>query len=190
MSLSFSKDILHKPVVDAEGKRRGVVLDLVVTLEERPPRILHLLVGSPLRGTTFALALPWRQVAAIEARAVRLHDLDGACPAALVPMEVLLKRDILDQQIVDKEGYKYLRVNDIALLEETETLTVQGVETGLQGFLLRLGSWRRLPALFRLLGLAPVSHLIGWEWIAGVDRQHHYVRLLVSRHELTQSLSA
>src|ERR1019366_2491139 len=67
-------------------------------------------------------------------RAVRL-DLS---PFERREQEVLLKKDVLDRQLINVDGARLVRSNDIALTRMDGWYRVIGVDIGLRGFARRL----------------------------------------------------
>lgn len=194
-SLSFTKDFLGKPVLDRANRSVGTIADLATVLGAERPAITHLIADrGPARGWVGRLPfgqgagpviLPWTEVKAVEVRSVRLRRAVRRVPSVdLTPDQVRLRRDIMDQQIVDNRGQKVLRVNDICLEADGATLSLVGVETGLLGLLVRLGSRRRLPRLMRLLGIPVAARVIPWEQVAALDDRRGRIRLKVSKAAL------
>jgi len=69
------------------------------------------------------LVIPWELMASLEPRFIRLRQFcQGLHAAALEANEVLLREQIMDQQIVDCRGLKLQRVNDIAMALSDGTL--------------------------------------------------------------------
>jgi len=69
------------------------------------------------------LVIPWELMASLEPRFIRLRQsCQGLHAAALEANEVLLREQIMDQQIVDCRGLKLQRVNDIAMALSDGTL--------------------------------------------------------------------
>ena len=52
--------------------------------------------------------------------------------------EVLLARDVLDKQLIDVDGKRVVRVNDVQLIHAADDWRVTGADISLQGL------WRRL----------------------------------------------
>jgi CBS domain-containing protein len=52
--------------------------------------------------------------------------------------EVLLAKDVLDNQLIDVDGKRVVRVNDVQVIEAGDAWRVSGADVGLQGFLRRL----------------------------------------------------
>lgn len=193
--VSFYKDLLHKPVVDCDGRTVGALLDLsagplththnqpcVKNLVVRPPRsqraILTHRVEKPL-------VIPWELVAALEPRLIRLRqstqDLDQAVLGA---NQVLLRAQIMDQQIVDCRGLKLQRVNDITMALSDGNLSLWGMDTGVRGFLTRLGFHWGLLSMFRPLFGRLHHRVIEWECIDRLEPARGWIRLRVSRDEV------
>lgn len=65
-----------------------------------------------------------------------------AAPAALRPVrrgdDVLLGREVVGRQMIDRRGQRVVRAHDVALDEDTGWWEVAGVETGVMAALRRL----------------------------------------------------
>ena len=103
---------------------------------EHPRRVAQFLFGS---GKT-SFAVRWDQVRGFHKDGIKLSD-DSFTPYYGDDGHLLLTNDLLDQQIIDVNGRKVVRVNDIALRVTTngnEQLWVYEVGVGLQGAFRRL----------------------------------------------------
>ncbi len=146
-------ELIGMPITDCHGKSLGKVRELVVE-PAHDPNLVQLLV--------------FRQQGALYQVPLRLKNLSSSsielapgCPTPrrlqLDSAQLRLRRDVLDQQIIDVNGRKVVRVNDV----ELEPVPHQGhldlraiqVEVGV------LGALRRL-----LQGLVPRA------WLAGLSR--------------------
>ncbi len=128
--------VVGSPLRDADGERLGKVEDLIVRLGGIGyPPITGFLVN--VAGRTSYLG------------AERVSDIG---PAGVVlrkakldlrrferrPEEVLLKRDLLDRQLINVEGARLVRANEIELANLAGSWRVVGVDTGPRGGLRRL----------------------------------------------------
>lgn len=193
--VSFYRDLLHKPVVDCDGRPIGALLDLstyalnrtsghscVRKLVVRPRRFGRQAAGND---TSKPLVVPWELVASLEPHSIRLRQSgQDLGPATLDRNEVLLHKHILDQQIVDCRGSKLQRVNDITMAFSDGTLCLWGMDTGIRGFLTRLGFHWGLLALLRPLSERLRHHVIRWECVDRVEPARGWIRLRVSRDEV------
>lgn len=139
MSLVALSDLLGATVRDATGTVRGRVHEIAIAPQDHPTRVAYLIVkttdGSERMLPALAITSCGARVrAASEAASWERHiPSDGV---------LLLKRDLLDQQIIDVHGRKVVRVNDVEL-ESTPVnshllLSVVSVDVGARGAIRRL----------------------------------------------------
>lgn len=177
--------ILGKPVTDASGTVIGTINDLAIATGEIFPRVTALAFVGPDK-TPFMLS--WRKF-------VGDFDEDGArltvsAPelrfSYLQPDEVLLSRDLLSKQIVDTQGMKVVRVNDLKLSESRNQLRLLGADVGTRGILRAL--WPPLETtvdrLLRLVGSSLPENIIAWNYMDLLDRDLSHVTLSVTHKRL------
>ncbi len=138
--------LLGTPVLDAEGHSCGRVYELAVDVAQDAEHVSALIVRRRPGGARAAvpvqgLDLPRRAGGALRATAA-LQAIEGLED---LQDELLLERDLLDQQIIDVDGRKVVRVNDVNLSWELTAdgghaagLRIDGVEVGLRGAARRL----------------------------------------------------
>ncbi len=102
------------------------------------------------------------------------------------PNEILLKGDLMDKQIVDIEGRKVIRVNDVSLDEIEGALHVVAVDVGAAGLMRRLGIEGPFRVLARGLGRGVPERYIDWEDVDPLDSTIASVRLRVPHSKLAQ----
>ena len=138
MSVVALSELLGATVRDASGTVRGRVREIAVVPQDHPTRVAFLIVKTSggermlppdLVSSAGATVRAWGDAAAWE----RYTPSDGL---------LLLKRDLLDQQIIDIHGRKVVRVNDVEL-ESTPVnshllMNVVAVDVGARGAVRRL----------------------------------------------------
>ncbi|HEY1853823.1 MAG TPA: CBS domain-containing protein [Solirubrobacterales bacterium] len=136
-----SSEVLHLSLLlggalrDSDGARLGRVDDAIVRLGGGYPPITGFLVTVARRQSY----LPAERVARVEPRAVTLSKAKlDLRPFARRPEEVLLKHDILDHQLINVEGARLVRANEVELARLEGWWRVVGVDTGPRGGLRRL----------------------------------------------------
>jgi sporulation protein YlmC with PRC-barrel domain len=139
--------VIGRDVLGPDQQPVGRLADLTVRLDsdDGPSRVQRLLVTC--RG---AMALlPWGEVQALRTGQLVLRTGDlgefriGSRAEALHPAEILLRRDLLDTQIVDVAGQRLARVGDVLLTRTAGAeLDVTGIEVGFSAVLRRLGLTR------------------------------------------------
>jgi predicted transcriptional regulator len=137
-----SPEVLHLSLVlggalrDADGTRLGRVDDLIVRLGGAGyPPITGFLVTVAGRPSY----VPAERVATVAPGAVTLTKAKlDLRPFARRPEEGLLKHDVLDHQLINVEGARLVRANEIELARLDGWWRVVGVDTGARGGLRRL----------------------------------------------------
>jgi CBS domain-containing protein len=128
--------VVHSELRDHAGGKVGTVDDLIVRLgeDEYPPvaGILATVAGRQV-------FIPADEIDELEHRRVTLRSarLDLQ-PFGRRSHEVLLKKDVLDRQLINVEGARLVRSNDIEIARLSGWYRVVGVDVGLRGLLRRL----------------------------------------------------
>jgi len=140
--MAFLSTLIGKPVADVNGDRVGHLDDLIASVRsDMPHPIVTALV---IRRPRQRWLVPMSAVAVLIAPAVPLtraaDDLPRYEPAE---QDLYLARDVLDKQIIDINGVRVVRVNDLELTRVDHEYYVANVDIGGLGLLRRLG-WARL----------------------------------------------
>ncbi|MBC5810829.1 MAG: magnesium transporter [Candidatus Eremiobacteraeota bacterium] len=94
-----------------------------------------------------------------------------------------LVRDLLDKQIVDVDGRKVVRINDIQVANTSDSLRVIAADVGTSGLLRRIGAKRLIPGLLDRVPRA----LITWNNVAPItDVNPSQVQLSISGARLAR----
>jgi CBS domain-containing protein len=117
---------------------------------------------------------------------VRSGALDSLSEVAISPGEILLRKGLLDKQIVDTAGAKVVRVNDLHLHRRNGNLVLARVDVGMRGLLRRLGLLRVTAAVIQwLFGYTLPDNLIAWRLVQPVGSQD-ILRLKFSQTRLAR----
>jgi Mg2+ transporter MgtE len=179
--------MLGKPVLDAQDEEIGHISDIAIATGEVFPRVTALAFRGPDH-TPFMLS--WRKfVAEFDGESVKLNAPQADLRFSyLQPDEVLLARDLMSKQIVDTQGMKVVRVNDLKLSESRNQLRLLGAEVGARGILRGIS-----PALetsvdwiARVFGGKLSEHLIAWNYMDLLDRDLSQVKLSVTHKRLDE----
>jgi flagellar motility protein MotE (MotC chaperone) len=178
----FLSQIIGKPVLDQHGEPFGKVRDLLVALGERYPPVTGLVVRVAGGRDIF---LPWSDVESFDAGGARLHTSSiNITSFRQRPNEIRVWLDLQDKQIVDVEGRKIVRVNDIQLAPVRGRLRLVAVDVGLAGILRRLGLSGPGERLARALGME-VENYIEWEDVDPVESSVSSLKLRVPHQALS-----
>jgi magnesium transporter len=173
----YLSQMLGRPIRDREGLRIATVKDIIVRLgEEDHPPVTGLVAR--YRRRDFFLSR-WR-IAELNSNGVRLNsDILDLRPFVRRANEVLLARDVLDKQLIDVDGKRVVRVNDVQIIEAAEDWRVTGADVSLQGL------WRRLaPAGF--VGTSKTVEVIDWSDVGYLATDAATVQLKSSTGKLAR----
>ncbi len=179
----FVADVLGKPVLDPSGEEIGRLRDIAVVGGGPFPRASGLL----LERKRSVLFLPWKDVTIFNRRIISSQRRESEL-AEFAPVhdQLLIGKDLLDKQIVDIDGAKVVRVNDVKLAEEGGAACVTDVDVGVRGILRRLGVERRGESFFRAIR-HPLGHqLISWSLIQPLHEKLDRLTLAVPRQALAE----
>ena len=149
----YLSQVLGRSVRDLDGERVATIKDVIVRLgEEDHPKVIGLVAR--YRRREFFLAR-WR-ITEFNEQGVQLKsDILDLRPFVRRDSEVLLARDVLDKQLIDVDGKRVVRVNDVQIIEAAGEWRVTGADVSFQGL------WRRLaPAGF--MGTRTPVEVLDW----------------------------
>ena len=159
-------DLLGAEAYDRDGHFVGQVTELFIEPADQPNRVARVLLG---RGKYLPLIARYDKIAFVAPGVIRLNieekDLEHYQPNEAW---LAMRKDLLDQQIIDTSGRKVVRVNDIDLAEQrvngTVELRVTQVDVGLTGAARRL-LHGVAPGVVRGLTTRLPTRVIPWEFV-------------------------
>ncbi len=169
--LIFFSALLHSSISDIEGRRVGILKDIYVSLRETFPVVTALLVSpSSLSSSSNDLVIPWSQVYNLEEPKVHL-TVKASRVATYEPGydELLLRRDLLDKQIVDTQGFRVVKVNDLKLAQIKGTARLIGADISFSGLLRRLGVLSPIEWMGRVLPIRMNERTITWNYVEPIQ---------------------
>jgi len=176
--------VIGRPVINSKGEKLGILSDLVMVPGELFPEVSHIVIKSR-KGYK---SLPWNEVALfthvmISASGINPHGL-----AVYEPREgeILVKRDLLDKQIVDVDGAKVVRVNDIKLGNFNLKLCIFSVDIGFRGLLRRLGYERFGEKFAKSIGKNIPNTEISWEYVQPLEANSSKLALNIARDQMNE----
>src|SRR5712664_4196992 len=172
----YLSQVLGRPIRDLEGERVATIKDIIVRLgeDDHPP-----VTGVVARfGRRDFFLSRWR-ITELDEHGVRLNsDKLNLRPFVRRDGEVLLARDVLDKQLIDVDGKRVVRVNDVQVIEAANEWRVTGADVSLSGL------WRRLAPAFMRSG-RPVE-VIDWADVGYLATDAATVQLKSSRGKLAR----
>ncbi|MBA2736597.1 MAG: magnesium transporter, partial [Pyrinomonadaceae bacterium] len=132
----YLSQILGRPIFDARNDKIAAIKDVIVRYgeEDYPP-----VIGLVARYNRRLFFIPKRDFSDLgESGAVMSSTVLDLNPFVRRSGEVLLGKDVLDNQLIDVDGKRVVRVNDVQLIEVGGFWRVTGADVSLQGFVRRL----------------------------------------------------
>jgi magnesium transporter len=182
----FLTELLGLKVYDLKGRTLGVVKDAAIVPLIHPSRVDRFLLG----GGWAWLTIRNDQVRSVSLDGIHLKD-EVLTPYHSDEYMLRLVRDLLDQQIIDAEGRKVVRVTDITFKIQqdngTQNLMISEVDIGLRSIFRRLVQGVLPPRLIRRLQAFIPPHFIRWEHCSIIEADpQRRLRLNISNKLLEQ----
>lgn len=188
MSLVALSELLGAPVRDPSGAAAGRVREAAVVPQDHPTRVAFLIVRTA-GGERIVPAADLKSCGASVRTSSNRADWQPFSPAA--DGLLFLRRDLLDQQIIDVHGRKVVRVNDVEL-ESTPVnshvqLDVVSVNVGARGAIRRLGKGLIPARTLRALAEKIPPSVIPWQYVNLLETDPaRRVKLKISYDGLSQ----
>jgi CBS domain-containing protein len=178
--MQFVSELLGASVRNPAGRVVAKVADLLVPVDADYPAVEAVALKPPKGATR---TVPWSAMRMLDNGALSLStDLSDA-PSFESPIHQLsLARQVLDHQIIDVNGVRVVRVNDLQLAPSDGYYRLVGVDISTAGLLRRMGAGRVLGAL----GVRLTPKAIAWEAIEPVESGSAGVKLKVSHEDLAK----
>jgi magnesium transporter len=179
----YLSSLIGRPVRDQGGDPIGTLADLIVAVGERYPPVTGLVSATDRR----QIFLPWSSVESVDAGGARLKtSMLNIAKFSQRPNEILLKADLMDKQIVDIDGRRVVRVNDLSLDVVEGSLRLVAVDVGAAGLLRRLGVEGPARRVARRLNIGLHERFIDWEDVDPVESSIASVKLRVPHAGLAE----
>jgi sporulation protein YlmC with PRC-barrel domain/CBS domain-containing protein len=180
----YLTELLGTEVFDLKGRRIGKLRDAALIPLIDPVRLDRYLVGA---GPGW-LSIRYDQIESITPQGIHLKD-ERLTPYHSDEYMLRMVRDLLDQQIIDAQGRKVVRVNDITFQKLREgghdVLHVLQVDIGIRSMMRRVLSGIVPPAFSRKLQKRISANSIRWEFCSVLESDpQRRVRLNISNRLL------
>ena len=174
VSTFYLSRIIGNKVYSQSGRSIGKIKDLIVDVDFVRPKVVAVMLKNAKGIVTvdfsyFKIEKISGQYT-LECSELKGYNQDGK-------RVFHLSKNILDRQIIDMDGRKLVRVNDLKLTILADETYLIAADVGFEGLLRRLGVAKPLKELLKPIGLTLPSHLILWDDVETVDFGHAGIRL-------------
>ncbi len=185
----FLSRIIGKKVKDSSGNVVGYVKDLLI---DQNPNGINNITGRPVvtgiklksRNEVKEYAFEHFEVTKINKKVKVKSNKLVQLNSDKIHNGLYLVDVILDKQIVDLNGRKLVRVNDIRLVAVSEGTYAIAVDVGVEGLLRRIGIVKPIKSFLNLLNIAIPAKFILWDDVEAIDYSNFNIKLSKSYSKL------
>ena len=166
--------VIGKTFYSTDSGATGRIIDFVADVNQIRPRIAAIRVktGKSVKLLDFSNFVIEKNRGQYYLKCSEMLEL-GELPENTL----MFAKNVLDRQLVDMNGRKVVRVNDVRLAVLTTGVYAVAVDVGLEGLLRRLGVAKPLKSVLKLFGLSIPGKLILWDEVAAIDFSHTGIKL-------------
>jgi len=186
----YLSQIIGGKIYDADGDRIGKIYDVIINLSSPavPPdesfRPIVTGIKTKINGKLRFLKFRHFEISRIEKKFIfsckQIIDLDEK----EFENTLFLKRNVLDKQIVDINGRKLVRVNDIRLACVPSGTYAIAVDIGMEGLFRRMGVSEPFKKFLKIIKRSLPSQFILWDDVQTVDHSNFNIKLSHSSNKL------
>lgn len=179
----YMSQLQDRKIWDAWSRPIGRCADILVgNLDQSFPTVVALALKDQDAPARF---VPAEQISELFPSIVLKVPREELSPYTPGKDTLALSERVMDRQIVDTEGRRVVRVNDLQIARIEDRFCLTGVDVGGRGLLRRLGMEQIAAALARRLGRPLPESVIPWEDVAPLQ-QGDPLRLRISRDKISQ----
>jgi CBS domain-containing protein/sporulation protein YlmC with PRC-barrel domain len=181
--MPFVSQIIGRIVVDSEGEKLGRV-DEVLAIQKpglQHPELIALAVSKNKEINYY----PFSEIAVLFAQVIPLSHNKEKLPHYVVKGdEIQLIQDVLDKQIIDTNGIRVVRVNDLELARVNNEYFIANVDISALGIIRRMGLGKLADKLALRFERDPRKNFISWDSVEVLHDE--FMRLKVPADKLSE----
>ncbi len=162
--MPFISQLIGRAVVDSEGKKLGRLNEVLAV---QKPKLQHpVLICLAVTDKNKTHYYPFSEVTVLFASVIPLahpkNDLKTYSPTG---DEIELIDDVLKKQIIDTNGIRVVRVNDLEITKVNGDFYVSNVDIGFTGTLRRIGLTKLAEWLNKVFAKRASTNKISWDFV-------------------------
>ncbi len=174
--ITYFSQLIGRKIYDSDGHYIAKLNDMVVTSGEKFPVIEAIIC----KQKKYFIKILWPYISSFN------HKITLSLPFYKIPKEkindndILIADKLLDKQLVDINGLKVIRVNDIALAKIKDKINLVSIDISFKGILRRLG----LKKLAKWFGLK--DQLVPWSNIEPLNDSLKRIRINIAMPQMSE----
>ncbi|MBE6043802.1 magnesium transporter [Clostridium thermopalmarium] len=182
LSSFYLSEILHKDIYDEYGDCIGKLCDIYVTTGNGYPKAIGYKVkkGGDINNYEFRSIDFYNDDSKI---VIKVRGVKDIIPRAY---SYLLSKNLLDKQIVDINGKKVVRVNDLRIACISTEIRVIAVETGMLALSRRYGLDRIVKFLYKLFRKEVYDTVIMWDDVESLEMVDDNLKIAVPYKKISE----
>ena len=182
----YYTQLKHSKLFDSKDKLLGKLTDLVFIDGLKYAEIIHLIYEDEGK---YRKKIPWAFVKEFKQAeqsgkdqmiSIHLNSPIDAITQFFVKDNEALVGDILDKQVIDVDGVKLVRINDVILGKVDRKFSIVAVSVGAMSFVRRLG----IPKISRFISSKIKDHIIPWKSVERLEAEFHDLHLKIQRNKI------
>jgi CBS domain-containing protein len=179
--MAFISEMLGRPVADFDGVTIGSLEEIIASGQAKLP--LPEIIALDVKTSSGKIYIPIGDVVVLFAPAIALKKRIAEIQTYVEnDQDIFLARDVLDKQIIDTDGIRVVRVNDLDIKRVGDQYFLANVDIGGMGLARRLG-FGKYAEKFRRKRDDENPSIIPWDVVELISR-HDDMRLKVPGEKL------
>jgi CBS domain-containing protein/sporulation protein YlmC with PRC-barrel domain len=178
----FLSNILHRKVYDEFGDCIGKLNDIYVTTVDGYPRV----IGYKLKKGGEVFNNEFRTIEFSEDNSKISINVKGVKDILPRTYSYLLSKNLLGKQIIDVNGKKVVRVNDLKMARIAGEIRVVAVDTGVCALGRRFGVDSIINAVYGMIKKSPSDYMIMWDDVESLEMVDDGLKLSVPYKKLSK----
>ncbi len=182
--MAFLSELIGRPVTDIDGNYVGKLQDLVARFHgELAHPVIEAIV---IRQNGELTIIPYSAAVVLISRAIPLNcRMEEIERYQTDEQDIFLAQDVMDKLIIDTEGARVVRVNDLELLRVNGSVLVSNVDISSMGIFRRIGLGGAARSIAGWLRIKAQQAYISWDDVE-LLRQDQSMRLRVPSNKLNE----
>ncbi|MBW9150776.1 magnesium transporter [Clostridium estertheticum] len=182
ISVFFLSSILNKNVYDEFEDNIGKLFDIYVTTEQGYPRV----IGYKIKKESEIFNYEFRNIEVGKEDKKITVQVRGVKEIIPRKFSYLLSKHLLNKQIVDVNGKKVVKVNDLTMTKVGGEIRVIAVESGIIAAARKYKLDGIIKIFYNILGRKPQDNSITWESVQSLEMVDHSLKLTQPYSKLTK----